>query len=125
MKKFKKEGRKMKVIDILNKINNNVEIPEKIKFDDVIFEYDKDRKEYIHKLDDWCSETLLFKITNEHTYFIQDLLKAKIEVIKENKKIEELEISENDRKFHSDYINNIADKLNEVINKLNKESEEK
>lgn len=79
----------MKVIDILNKINNNEEIPEKIKFDDAIFEYDKDRKEYIYKLDDWCSETILFKITNEHTHFIQDLLKAEVEVIEENKEIEE------------------------------------
>lgn len=47
------------------------------------------------------------------------------EVIKENKEIEELEISEKDRNFHSDYINNIADKLNEVIRKINKEREEK
>ena len=46
------------------------------------------------------------------------------EVIEENKEIEELEISEKDRKFHSDYINNIADKLNEVIRKINKEREE-
>ena len=38
--------------------------------------------------------------------------------------IEELEISEKDRKFHSDYINNIADKLKEVIRKINKEREE-
>ena len=47
------------------------------------------------------------------------------EVIEENKEIEELEISEKDRKFHSDYINSIADKLNEVVNKINKEREEK
>ena len=50
---------------------------------------------------------------------------AEFEVIEENKEIEELEISEKDRKFHSDYINNIADKLNEVIRKINKEREEK
>ena len=50
---------------------------------------------------------------------------ADFEVIEENKEIEELEISDKDRKFHSDYINNIADKLNELINKLNKEREEK
>ena len=49
---------------------------------------------------------------------------AEFEVIEENKEIEELEISEKDRKFHSDYINNIADKLNEVIRKINKEREE-
>lgn len=79
----------MKIIDLLNKINKGEEIPEKVKYEDTIFEYDKDRKEYIHKVDDWHSETLLFKITNEHTHFIQDLLKAEVEVIEENKEIEE------------------------------------
>lgn len=49
---------------------------------------------------------------------------ADFEVIEENKQIEELEISEKDRKIHSDYINNIADKLNETIRKINKEREE-
>lgn len=39
----------MKVIDLLNKINNNEEIPEKIKFDDTIFKYDKRQKNIITK----------------------------------------------------------------------------
>lgn len=78
----------MKIIDLINKINNNEEIPKKIKYEDIIFEYDKDRKEYIHKLDDWCSETILFKAMNENTYFIQDLLKIEVEVIEENKEID-------------------------------------
>ena len=50
---------------------------------------------------------------------------ADFEVIEENKEIKELEISEEDRNFYSDYINNIADKLNEVIRKIDKEREEK
>ena len=119
----KKEGRKMKIIDLINKINNNEAIPEKVKYEATIFEYSKKKKDYIHKVDDWCSETLLFKVMN--TYFISDLLRTEVEVIEENKKIEEIEISEKDRKMHSDYINNIADKLNELIKKLNKEREEK
>ena len=53
------------------------------------FEFDKDKEEYIHKLDDWCSETILFKAMNENTYFIQDLLKIEVEAIQENKEIEE------------------------------------
>ena len=51
--------------------------------------------------------------------------KADFEVLEENKEIEELEISEKNKKMHTDYINSIADKLNEVINKINKEREEK
>ena len=114
----------MKVIDLLNKINNNEEVPEKVKYKDAIFEYNKEQKDYIHKKDEdgWINETLLFKVMNTH--FINELLRTEVEVIEENKEIEELEISEKDRKFHSDYINNIADKLNEVIRKINKEREE-
>ena len=113
----------MKIIDLLNKINNNEEVPEKVKYQDTIFEYDKNQKEYNHQKDNGYYETLLYRVMTTH--FIDVLLRAEVEVIEENKEIEELEISEKDRKMHSDYINNIADKLNEVINKLNKEREEK
>ena len=110
----------MKIIDLLNKINKGEEIPEKVKYEDTIFEYDKDRKEYIHKVDDWYSETLLFKITNEHTHFIRDLLEAEVEVIEENKEIEEL----NDNDIYD--FNHLSLKINELVqavNKLNKERE--
>ena len=56
---------------------------------------------------------------------IHDLINFDFEVIEENKEIEELEISEKDRNMHTDYINSIANKLNEVIDELNKEREEK
>lgn len=39
----------MKVIDLLNKINKGEEIPKKVKYEDTIFAYDKDRKEYIEQ----------------------------------------------------------------------------
>ena len=112
----------MKIIDLLNKINKGEEIPEKVKYEDTIFEYDKDRKEYIHKVDDWYSETLLFKITNEHTHFIQDLLKAEVEVIEENKEIEELHIldeGESNEALYK-YCSKLLLKQNELIRAVNK-----
>ena len=118
----------MKIIDLLNKINKGEEIPEKVKYEDTIFEYDKDRKEYIHKVDDWYSETLLFKVTNEHTHFIQDLLKAEVEIIEENKEIEELHIldeGESNEALYK-YCSKLLLKQNELIravNKINKERE--
>ena len=124
----------MKVIDLSNKINKGEEIPKKVKYEDTIFAYDKDRKEYIYELDDWCSETILFKITNEHTHFIQDLLKAEVEVIEENKEIEELnkisydEFKYTDTEHRFDLTNIEYDKINELVravNKLIKEREEK
>lgn len=77
----------MKVIDLLNKINNNEEVPEKVKFGNTIFRYSEVKKEYIHDIDDWHGESLLYKVMNTH--FIRDLLKAEVEVIEENKEIEE------------------------------------
>ena len=77
----------MKIIDILNKINNNEEVPEKIKFDDTIFEYNEKQKEYNHKKDNGYYETLLYRIMTTH--FIDVLLRAEVEVIEENKEIEE------------------------------------
>lgn len=121
----------MKVIDLLNKINKGEEIPKKVKYEDTIFAYDKDRKEYIYELDDWCSETILFKITNEHTHFIQDLLKAEVEVIEENKEIEEIDttkIFEFTMDSVFEWNNEMEDKINELVravNKINKEREEK
>lgn len=114
----------MKIIDLINKINNNEEVPEKVKYENVTFEYSKKQKDYIHKIDEdgWVSETLLFKVMNTH--FMSDLLKAEVEVIEKNKKIEELDNMEliNARPE----VNAI--KINELVravNKLNKEREEK
>ena len=110
----------MKVIDILNKINNNEEIPEKIKFDNTIFEYDKSQKEYNHKKDNGYYETLLYRVMTTH--FIDVLLRAEVEVIEENKEIKEL----TDDDIYD--FNHVALKVNELVkavNKLNKEREEK
>lgn len=77
----------MKVIDLLNKINNNEEIPEKIKFNGIEFEYDKRQEEYNHKKENGYYETLLYVVMNTH--FISSLLRAEVEVIEENKELEE------------------------------------
>lgn len=116
----------MKVIDILNKINNNEEIPEKIKFDNTIFEYDKSQKEYNHKKDNGYYETLLYRVMTTH--FIDVLLRAEVEIIEENKEIEELEILESDRKVMAAFVIKNREKINELIravNKINKERKDK
>ena len=77
----------MKVIELLNKINNYEEVPKKIKFDNTIFEYSKNQKEYSHKKDDGYYETLLYRVMNTH--FIDILLRAEVEVIEEKKELEE------------------------------------
>ena len=69
----------IKIIDLLNKIANKEEVPEKIKFEDVIYEYDKERKDYIKVIDDWCSETLLYHVM--YCHFIKEILENEVELI--------------------------------------------
>ena len=127
----------MKIIDILNKINNNEEVPEKVKYEDTIFEYNKEQKDYMHKKDKdgWVSETLLFEVMDTH--FISELLREEIEAIEENKEIEELGFIEETVEYcdGTGYTNtepasaiDMHKKINELVravNKLNKEREEK
>lgn len=112
----------MKIIDILNKINNGEDVPEKIKFDDTVFELEENKTEYSFQHKNGEFETLLYRVMTTH--FIDVLLKAEIEVIEENKEIEELDNMEliNARPE----VNAI--KINELVravNKLRKEREDK
>ena len=112
----------MKIIDLLNKINNNEEVPEKIKFNDTVFELEENKAEYIFQHENGDCETLLYRVMTTH--FIDVLLEAEVEVIEENKEIEELDNMEliNARPE----VNAI--KINELVravNKLNKERREK
>ena len=68
----------MKIINILNKINNNEEVPEKIKFDDIVFELEEYKKEYSFQHENGDYETLLYRVMTTH--FIDVLLKAEAEV---------------------------------------------
>ena len=108
----------MKIIDLFNKINNGEGVPEKIKFNGIVFEYDKRQQEYNYKNDGGYYETLLYRVMTTH--FIRSLLRTEVEVIEENKEIEEL----NDNDIY-DY-NHLQLKINELVravNKLNKERE--
>ncbi len=77
----------MKVIDLLNIwVEDRDKLPEKIKIEDKIFEFDKG-----------CN---LYKVPDEDSFLIQnyltcaEMLYKEVEVIEENKEIEELEINE-------------------------------
>ena len=115
----------MKIIDLINKINNNEEVPKEIKFGNTIFRYNKNMKEYIHDLDNNTAESLLFRVMNTH--FISNLLKAKVEVIEETKEIQELHENQIIGYCELDIKEN-RKKINELVravNKLIKEREEK
>ena len=114
----------MKVIDLLNIwVEDRDKLPEKIKIEDKIFEFDKG-----------CN---LYKVPDEDSFLIQnyltcaEMLYKEVEVIEENKEIEEIDttkIFEFTMDSVFEWNNEMEDKINELVravNKINKEREEK
>lgn len=103
----------MKVIDLLNKIANNEEVPKKIKTRNNIYEYEESENDYLH------DKYKLHFINNELIYAKR--LNDEIEIIEEKpKKIEELDFVRID-----DYtISGLVKSLNELIIEYNEKINE-
>ena len=114
----------MKIIDLLNKIANDEEIPKKIKFNNYIYAYhDKEHGYCRHNYD--CTY-----ICMNAEYHLFDILNDEIEIIEEdNNKIEHFgwctiidhnfkEKKKKQIEMETD-IQNLGRKLNEIIDKLN------
>lgn len=121
----------MKVIDILNKIANGEEVPDKIKYRNKIFEYCDD---------DYFNDYFGYMF-DSGTFNVFKILDDKIEIIEkdkpktlndiremyglpriEDKKIEKLELTTTDGGENTIYML-LANKIDEIIDYLNKEHE--
>ena len=104
----------MKIIDLLNKMSENEEIPKTFKYNDYIFNLGDDKR-YRDQEGDYLVEHISYNFRN---------LNDKIEIIedtpKENKKIEELE----EKYYHDEpaLIDDMAHKINEIIRRVNNEN---
>jgi hypothetical protein len=114
----------MKIIDVLNKIANGEEVPKKIKYDTLWYQFRNYDYKEIHK-----------GIVDEQTSFIEKIdfykLNDEVEII-EDKKIEK--IDQNDRRWHygyskktdenvTDNLELLREKVNKIIDYINKEKE--
>ena len=101
----------MKVIDILNKIANGEEVPEKILYSDKIWYWATRENEYVEDY------KRLFK------YYLDECLISslndEIEIIEEDEKIEKL-IEPIASEYTYDYVKKVCHKINEIIDYLNK-----
>ena len=86
----------MKVIDLLNKIANGEEVPKKVKYKGLYWEYDKNYDDYRDNEDDW-----VFGMSN---YDITRMLNNEVEILEEPKGIPEI-----------DRLNNIINELEEWL----------
>ena len=108
----------MKVIDLLNKIANGEEVPEKIKYDTKEMKYDHNKQDYLGYYSNGNGEWLfqyLFDRCRNTEHFIND----EIEIIEEDKKIEKLREPFLQEETLN-YVKLLKSKINEIIDKVNK-----
>jgi hypothetical protein len=112
----------MKLIDIFNKIANDEPVPKKVKFNDEIYTYKPEWKDYADEDEHYG----LFVDTISNTYQITKMLNEEIEIIEEDKKIEKLDLRgyyDKDIQNNSEWVTSeeiLALKINELINEVNK-----
>ena len=113
----------MKVIDILNKIANGEEIPEKIRVKYRIFEKYLNHNAYLNTEDEENYKYLtdLPRLYDDD----RDWLNEEVEIIEENKKIEKITkvVCDSDlidrNHFVIEYLAELKYKINEIIEVLN------
>ena len=120
---------KIKIIDLLNKIANDEEVPKKILLNGIVFEYQGD--DYLYKDED-KKEHWLFSVGYTDKYiWLENFLKAEIEIIEEPKKIKKIKKPTQDEYLYSNgkelYENDmkVYDKINELIDEINNLKEKK
>ena len=112
----------MKIIDLLNKIANGEEVPEKIKYDNDIYEYREENREGICYVEEDTYNNFLIDYV--------DSLNDEIEILEEDKKIEKVAICDDHIMWEYGELYNptkneeiLRNKINEIIDGLNKEKE--
>ena len=114
---------KIKVIDLLTKIANGEEVPKKILLNGIVFEYQGD--DYLYKDED-KKEHWLFSASYTDKYtWLENFLKAEVEIIEETKKIEKITVREKNLGFPNgewtarNMDKAFAIKINELIDEIN------
>ena len=107
---------KIKIIDLLNKIANNEEVPKKIK-------YEKDTYIHIDNYCYYCEDTNL--ILSDRIFAEYSKLNDEVEILEEPKKIEKITVREKTLGFPNgewtarNMDKAFAIKINELIDEIN------
>ena len=95
---------KIKIVDLLNKIANGEEVPEKIMYDRCLYTCDKITRTYYDEENNTLWESYNFRILTDE-----------VEIIEDSKKIEKLKA-----KYTSQVGKlELANKINELIDEIN------
>lgn len=100
----------MKVIDLLNKIAKGEEVPNKIKFENYIYNWRNMQKDYFCKQINYSLESIIGD-------YIFNNLNLKVEIIEENKDIEKI----GNLKYCENEVESILHrKIDELVEEVNK-----
>lgn len=99
----------MKVIDLLNKIVDEEEVPKKIQVYNDIFVLDEENKLYEHE----NTRTNLFSIYNGN------ILNYEPAIIEEDKKVEKIDVNHLQQIKKWKRAKVLGNKINEIIDKIN------
>lgn len=102
----------MKVIDLLNKIANKEEVPNKIKYNGEFYELSESKLGYYNT---YSGADFLRKIMLDSFYLLKE-----IEIIEENKKIEQIDVNHLQQIKKWKRAKVLGNKINEIIDKINK-----
>ena len=103
----------MKIIDLLNKIANEEEVPKNIKYDNYILTYNERAQDYYN----YNEPTCIYSLLDDIHYKLNDKVEIIDDTPKEDKKIEKLNINTYDEILDT----TLASKINEIIDRLNGE----
>lgn len=100
----------IKIIDLLNKIANDEEVPKKIKINNVIYEY----RGYMY-----CTEKANYQDIEDYLFgkWNFNILNAEAEIIEEPKKIEKIDFGTLNTQKEKNRA--MKDKINELIDEIN------
>lgn len=107
----------MKVIDLLVKIANNEEVPQKIRYNNKLWEFQRIDGDY--KNENSYLFEYLFKYLNTKSF-----INNEVEIIEEDKKIEHCKGYE-DFDCMDEIIEHLREKIDTLIDEVNKMKEEK
>ncbi len=107
----------MKVIDLLVKIANNEEVPQKIRYNNKLWEFQRIDGDY--KNENSYLFEYLFKYLNTKSF-----INNEVEIIEEDKKIEHCKGYE-DFDCMDEIIEHLREKINGLIDEINKMKEKK
>lgn len=109
-------NKKIKVIELINKIYANVDVPEKVKYVDKKYEYSKATQDYKSEDGEWLFQRM-------HTFFGR-WLEREVEILEDEEEIDIKMFEQEWFEYYEGIISvvdvDLAVKMNEIVDKVNK-----